>query len=134
MAPLGKLDRKENRRVVRHLLFGCAPGRQIARELWRGEEPAEIDLTAIAMKVWRRARDSLTREVHRLGSDSSPLRPQRLHHPLELLLELGIVLLPAGEVGGEALTDLDGLGVPSRDGAGYLSPPSRTRSGRDRAW
>ncbi len=54
---LGKLDPKENRRVVRHLLSGCAPCGSLARELWTGEPvPAEIDLKAIAMKVWKRGR------------------------------------------------------------------------------
>ena len=54
---LGKLGRKANRDVVRHLLSGCEPCRRVARELWVGEpEPAEFDLKAIAMEVWRQGR------------------------------------------------------------------------------
>ena len=77
---LGKLGAKENRQVVRHLLSGCGPCRRIARELWRGEEaPAEIDLTAIAQRVWERGRafDREKEEAPALVAELEDLSPAR---------------------------------------------------------
>ena len=54
---LGKLDLQQNRAVVRHLLTGCETCRQVSREVWEGAQvPPEIDLSAIAAKIWRRGR------------------------------------------------------------------------------
>ncbi len=51
----GELARTETRRVVRHLLAGCQPCREVARELAEGvAPPPEIDLTAIARDVWEK--------------------------------------------------------------------------------
>ena len=54
---LGNLGKKKTREIVRHLLSGCEPCRRLARELWAGESvPAELDLNAIARRVWERGR------------------------------------------------------------------------------
>ena len=76
----GKLDAKENRQVVRHLLSGCEPCRRLARKLWQGEPvPAEIDLAAIARKVWQRGRafDREKEEAPALVAELEKLSPAR---------------------------------------------------------
>ncbi len=76
----GKLDAKENRQVVRHLLSGCQPCRRLARKLWEGEPvPAEIDLAAIARKVWQRGRafDREKEEAPALVAQLEKLSPAR---------------------------------------------------------
>ena len=76
----GKLGRKENREIVRHLMAGCEPCRRLARELWQGEPvPAEIDLTAIAMKVWQRGQafDQEKAEAPALVEELESLSPAR---------------------------------------------------------
>ena len=77
---LGRLGTKQNRQVVQHLLSGCEPCRQMARELWAGEpEPAEIDLEAIAMEAWRQGRlyDQEKAEAPALIEELETLPPAR---------------------------------------------------------
>ena len=54
---LGKLGAQRNREVVRHLLTGCETCREVSRDVWEGAEvPADIDLSAIAARVWEQGR------------------------------------------------------------------------------
>ena len=77
---LGKLGAKQNREVVRHLLSGCEPCRQLAREIWVGDPvPPEIDLKAIAMGVWRQGRmfDQEKADAPALVDELGKLSPAR---------------------------------------------------------
>ena len=76
----GKLGRKKNREIVRHLMAGCEPCRRLARELWQGEPlPAEIDLAAIARRVWTlgQAFDREKAEASALVAELEKLSPAR---------------------------------------------------------
>jgi tetratricopeptide (TPR) repeat protein len=77
---LGRLGSRQNREVVRHLLSGCETCREVSRRVWEGEAvPADIDLSAIAARVWEQGRafDREKESAPELVAELAQLTPER---------------------------------------------------------